>query len=61
MRNCAFAFTCMFYAASVHAYIDPGSSLLILQGVFALIGGLIVFVRNPLEKLKKLWHRLRRK
>ena len=51
----------MFYAASVHAYIDPGSSLLILQGVFALIGGLIVFVRNPLEKLKKLWHRLRRK
>lgn len=51
----------MFYAASVHAYIDPGSSLLMLQGVFAFIGGLIVFVRNPVQKLKKFWHRLRRK
>lgn len=61
MRNCVFAFTCMFYAASVHAYIDPGSSLLMLQGVFAFIGGLIVFVRNPVQKLKKFWHRLRRK
>lgn len=61
MRNCVFAFTCLLYATSVHAYIDPGSSLLVLQGVFAFIGGLIVFVRNPVEKLKNLWQRLRRK
>ena len=61
MRSCVFAFTCLLYAASAHAYIDPGSSLLMLQGVLAFIGGLIVFVRNPVQKLKNFWQRWRRK
>ena len=61
MSSRVFAFMCLFYAASAHAYIDPGSSLLLLQGVLAFVGGLIVFVRNPVRKLKKFLQRLRRK
>ena len=42
-----------------HAYIDPGSSLLLLQGLFAFLGGLLVFVKNPIKAMKALLKRLR--
>jgi hypothetical protein len=39
------------------AYVDPGSGLLIIQGLLALIGGVIVFVKNPIAAFKRLWAR----
>lgn len=42
-----------------HAYIDPGSSLLLLQGLFAFLGGVLVFVKNPIKAIKSLIKRLR--
>ncbi len=46
---------------SAHAYIDPGSGMLLLQGLIAVIGAIIVFVRHPVDTLKRLYRRLFRK
>jgi hypothetical protein len=46
---------------SAHAYVDPGSGMLIWQGVLALIGAIIVFLRNPVESIKRLFSRFKRK
>lgn len=47
--------------ATASAYIDPGSGMLLWQGLIALIGALLVFVRNPLLAIRKIVARLRRK
>ena len=49
------------WPADAHAYVDPGSGMLIWQGLVALIGAVIMFMRQPKEMLKKLLERLRRK
>jgi hypothetical protein len=40
------------------AYIDPGSGFLLIQGLLALIGGVIVFIKDPVGACKRLWARL---
>lgn len=42
-----------------YAYVDPSSSLLVLQGVLAALGSLLVFVRNPIQALKNWVAKLR--
>lgn len=43
---------------SAWAYIDPGTGLVLWQGVIALIGALLLFIRHPLASLKRLMHYL---
>jgi hypothetical protein len=43
------------------AYIDPGSGMLLWQGVVAAIGAVILFLRNPIQVIKSLIKRLRNK
>ena len=43
------------------AYIDPGSGMLFWQGLIAAIGGLLIFLRQPVETIKGWIRRLRRK
>lgn len=40
-----------------YAYVDPGAGFLLIQGLLALIGGAIVFVKNPVATCKRLWAR----
>jgi hypothetical protein len=47
--------------APAFAYIDPGTGMLLLQGLLAAVGAVIVFVRNPIKGIKSLLDRLRRK
>lgn len=47
--------------ASAWAYVDPGSGMLMLQAVLAAVGAAIVFIRKPVEILKRLLRRLRKK
>lgn len=47
--------------ASAHAYIDPGTNLLLIQGLLAAIGGLIFFVRHPIQAMKNFLTRFKRK
>jgi hypothetical protein len=49
------------FACSAQAYIDPGSSLLALQGLLAVLGALMAWVLRPLRWLKRLWHTFRKK
>jgi len=48
-----------FTSLDAHAYIDPGSGLLLLQGIFALIGAVFVFIRSPLKALRRLVSKIR--
>jgi hypothetical protein len=43
---------------AAQAYIDPGSGMLLVQGLFALVGGIIVFVKNPIKTVKSLFARI---
>jgi hypothetical protein len=48
-----------FFALSTpaYAYIDPGSGFLMLQGLFALIGGILVSFKKPWQMLKRFFLR----
>jgi hypothetical protein len=46
---------------SAYAYIDPSSSLLIIQGVLALFGAIIVFIKNPIQTIKGWLKKLKNK
>lgn len=48
-------------APSASAYVDPGSGMLLWQGLIAAIGAVLVFFRNPLAVVKALIKRLRNK
>jgi hypothetical protein len=48
-------------ARPAHAYVDPSSGLLLLQGLLAFIGGAIAFVRHPIDKLRAIWRWLSRR
>ena len=43
------------------AYIDPGSGMVFWQGIIAVIGVILVFVREPRRSIKRLIDRFKRK
>ncbi len=47
-------FMTLTFVTSASAYVDPGSTLLLIQGLLALIGGIVVFVKNPIKSIKEL-------
>jgi hypothetical protein len=51
----------MLTPVSAFAYVDPGSGMLLWQGLLALVGAVIVFARNPVEAIKRLLARFKRK
>jgi hypothetical protein len=49
------------YCANANAYIDPGTSLLMIQGVLAFAGGVLMFCKNPLKTTKTFLSRFKTK
>lgn len=45
------------FSLPAYAYIDPGSGLLLLQGLFAAIGAVLTFVKKPRQFIAKLFSR----
>ena len=45
------------FSTPAWANIDPGSSLLLLQGVFAALGAALTFFKKPWQMLGKLFSR----
>lgn len=45
--------TCAFVPCA-YAYVDPGSGMLLWQGVVALVGAVLIFFKNPIQMVK-LW------
>jgi len=44
-------------SSPAYAYIDPGSGLLLLQGLFAMIGVALAFIKKPWSMLARLFAR----
>lgn len=43
-----------------YAYVDPGSGMLLLQGLVAAVGALLFAIRNPMQFFRNLKKHLRR-
>ncbi|QEL54995.1 hypothetical protein [Chromobacterium paludis] len=54
MKNLKIALILLALSPYALAYIDPGSAVFAWQGLLALIGGIVVFVRSPFASIKKL-------
>jgi hypothetical protein len=63
MRSGAFLLCLLLasHAQSAMAYVDLGSSLLALQGLLAIGGALLIYVRHPLKAIERLPYRIRGK
>jgi len=60
-RSYIFLLAIVLSPGMAFAYVDPGSGMMLLQGLIALIGAVIAFVRNPIATIKRLIERIRRK
>ena len=47
-------FVSITFVTSASAYVDPGSTLLLIQGLLAALGAIVVFVKNPIKAIKGL-------
>ncbi|ARN22659.1 hypothetical protein [Piscinibacter gummiphilus] len=56
-----FVLAILLSPAAAFAYVDPGSGMLLWQGLLAALGAVIVFVRSPVKAIRSLLDRLRRK
>jgi hypothetical protein len=45
---------------SAWSYIDGGTGMLLIQGLLALIGGIVFFVKNPINAIKSWIARFRK-
>jgi hypothetical protein len=61
LRRLLIGIAILLASPSVFAYIDPGSGMLLWQGIIAAVGVVLVFVRNPRQGIKRLLDRLKRK
>ncbi len=56
-KSCLLSF---LLSSSAHAYVDGGTGLLLLQGVFAAIGAVLVFVRKPWQYMTHKWFKAKK-
>ena len=61
MKIIAILLFVFLFPSDAFAYIDPGSGMLVWQGVIAAIGAVLIFVRNPIQTIKGWIERLKRK
>jgi hypothetical protein len=54
-----FAGALSLMASRADAYIDPATGLVVWQAIFAAIGGILMFVRNPIKFIKNIFDRIR--
>lgn len=48
---------CVAFSSPAYAYVDPGSALLVLQSIFAIIGAALTFIKKPRQMIAKLFSR----
>lgn len=60
MKNFYYFLVLLFISPNAHAYVDPGSSLLMLQGLLAAVGGVLIFIRHPIQTAKSFWHKFKK-
>jgi hypothetical protein len=55
------ALLCILFASNAWAYIDPGSGMLLWQGIIAAVGAVLIFIKNPVQIIKSWIKRMRDK
>ena len=40
------------------AYIDPGTGMIAIQGLIALVIGVVAFVKHPIQSMRRLLRRV---
>ena len=58
MKVLLFLFATLGFATPAFAYVDPGTGMLAIQGLIALVIGVIAFVRHPFRTISRWWRRL---
>jgi hypothetical protein len=53
--------TLLLRLSDAHAYVDPGTGMLLVQGLIAAIVAVATFIRNPWAAIKNKWKRWRSK
>jgi hypothetical protein len=61
MKKLKFILFGLILHSNAQAYVDPGSGMLIWQGLVAFIGAVLIFFRNPIQAIKSWIDRIRRK
>jgi membrane-bound ClpP family serine protease len=61
MRSLLVLLAMLGFASPAFAYVDPGTGMLAIQGLIALVIGVVAFVRHPIQTLGHWWRRLRGK
>ncbi len=61
LRLCLLLLAVLCQPATAHAYVDPGTGMLLWQGLIAAVGAVLVFMRNPWQAIKRLFERLFRR
>lgn len=59
MRHVRVSIVVLLMPGMAFAYIDPGSGILLWQGVIAAVGVALVIVRNPGQFFKSIIERFR--
>lgn len=49
----------LLWPEPAYAYVDPGSGVILWQGLIAAIGAALVLIRKPWVRLKRLIDRIR--
>ncbi len=57
MRSLAVLLLMLGFAAPAFAYVDPGTGMLAIQGLVALVVGIVAFVRHPIQAIRRAWRR----
>ena len=52
-----FFFITLVFSSPAYAYIDGGSALMLLQGIFSAIGAVLIFMKKPRQLIAKLFRR----
>lgn len=57
MKSLAVLLLMLGLAAPAFAYVDPGTGMLAIQGLVALVIGVLAFVRHPIQTIRRAWRR----
>lgn len=57
MRTLVVLLAMLGFASPAFAYVDPGTGMLAIQGLVALVIAVIAFVRHPFQTMGRWWRR----
>jgi uncharacterized membrane protein YjdF len=57
MRPIVVLLALLAFTSPAFAYVDPGTGMLAIQGLIALVIGVLAFVQHPFQTIGRWWRR----